>query len=260
MKVSLIQLRVSSEETSAERWIRVEQYLEQLERIAPDLVLLPELWSVGFANYDAYEAAAEPLQGTTILRLAPWARRLHCYILTGSFVERSRDGLCNTMVILDANGFVKGFYRKMHLFGYDSQERALLTAGRNTSEIFTPYGIIGLATCYDLRFPEQFRRMVDNGTTIFAVSAAWPKARLEDWRLFCRVRALENQSFLFACNHTGECAGVVGAGHSIIVAPNGAVVAEAGEVEQITTAEIDLNEAQRFRRQFPALRDRIDIE
>lgn len=260
MKVSLIQLRVSSEETSAQRWSRAEQYLAQLEQEAPDLVLFPELWSVGFSHFDAYEFAAEPLRGTTVLRLAPWARRLHVHILTGSFVERNDSGLCNTMVMLDANGLTKGVYRKMHLFGYDSQERALLTAGRNTSEILTPYGVIGLATCYDLRFPEQFRHMVDNGATIFAVSAAWPKARLEDWRLFCRVRALENQSFLFACNHTGECAGTVGAGHSMVVAPDGTVLAEAGEEEQVVTTELDLNEIQRFRKQFPALRDRIEIK
>ncbi len=260
MKVSLIQLRVSSDESPAARWVRVERYLEQLEAAAPDVVMLPELWATGFSNYDAYASEAEPLRGTTILRLAPWARRLRCHILTGSFVERDRDGLHNTMAVLDTSGFIKGTYRKMHLFGYDSRERALLTAGRNTSEIFTPYGIIGLATCYDLRFPEQFRHMVDHGATIFAICAAWPKARLDDWRLFCRVRALENQSFLFACNHTGECAGTAGAGHSMIVAPDGRIIAEADEAERIVTAEIDLNEAQRFRRQFPALRDRIDIE
>ena len=260
MKISLIQLRVSDEESAATRWIRVERYLKQLQEEAPDLVLLPELWGVGFANDAAYADAAEPLQGTTVLRLAVWARRLHCDILTGSFVECAADGLYNTMALLDANGFIKGTYRKIHLFGYDAGERRHLTAGRKTTEIFTPYGIVGLATCYDLRFPEQFRRMVDNGATIFAVSAAWPKKRLEEWRLFCRVRALENQSFLLACNHAGECAGAVGAGHSMIVAPDGKILAEAGEEEQILTAEIDLNEAQRFRSKFPALRDRVRIE
>ena len=78
--------------------------------------------------------------------------------------------------------------------------------------------------------------------------------------MFCRVRALENQSFLLACNHTGDIDGCMGAGHSMIVAPNGTVLAEAGENEEILRLEMDLNEAQRFRKQFPALRDRVPME
>ena len=135
-----------------------------------------------------------------------------------------------------------------------------MTAGNRYVTVQTDCGSIGMATCYDLRFPEQFRHMVERGATAFVVSAAWPGARLEDWRLFCRVRALENQSFLLACNHAGEIDGCAGAGHSMIVAPDGTVLAEAGADEEIVRLEMDLNEAHRFRRQFPALRDRIPIE
>ena len=260
MKAALIQLRVSSREIPEERWVRVEQLLSGLEGQQLDLIVLPELWPVGFSNFDRYEREAEPLHGTTLLRLAAWARRLHCHILTGSFVERQGNRLYNTMALLDVNGFLLGTYRKIHLFGFGSREQELLTPGQRTSEIYTPYGIFGLATCYDLRFPEQFRHMVEHGATAFVVSAAWPRERLEDWRLFCRVRALENQSFLLACNHAGEIDGCAGAGHSMIVAPDGTVLAEAGADEEIVRLEMDLNEAHRFRRQFPALRDRVPIE
>lgn len=260
MKAAILQLRVSDGETAEMRWARVEQLLAGLDGERVDVVMLPELWSVGFCNYDGYAAAAEPLRGATVLRLSPWARSLHSHILTGSFVEQAPDGRrYNTMAMLDANGYVLGRYRKIHLFGYASRERELLTPGTQTGEIFTPYGVIGLATCYDLRFPEQFRRMTDNGATMFAVSAAWPRERLDDWRLFCRVRALENQSFLLACNHAGSCGGSTGAGHSMVVAPDGTVLAEAGAEEQMLTVSLDLNEAQRFRRQFPALHDRVPI-
>lgn len=261
MKAALIQLRVSDNETSAERWLRVERIFAQLESEAIDLIVLPELWGVGYGNYAAYREEAEPLQGLTVSRLTPWARRLRSHILTGSFIERATDRKhYNTSVMLDANGFMLGKYRKIHLFGYESEERRLLAAGRHTSEVYTPFGIVGLATCYDLRFPEQFRRMVDNGATMFAVAAAWPEIRLEDWRMLCRVRALENQSFLLACNHTGTWDGVSGAGHSMIVAPDGSVIAEAGADEQVLIADLDMNDAQRYRIQFPPLHDRVKIE
>lgn len=260
MKAALIQLHVSSREMPGQRWMHVEQLLSELEGQKLNLIVLPELWAVGFSHFDRYEQEAEPLYGTTLLRLAAWAKRLHCHILTGSFVERQGNRLYNTMALLDVNGSLLGTYRKMHLFGFDSRERELLTAGQHTSEIDTPYGIFGLATCYDLRFPEQFRYMVDHGATAFVVSAAWPKERLDDWRLFCRVRALENQSFLLSCNHVGNIDGCIGAGHSMIVAPDGTVLAEAGEQEEIVRLEIDLNETHRFRRQFPALRDRVAME
>lgn len=251
MKIALIQLHVSNSQTAQQRRMHVNDLFNQLEDKQPDLIILPELWGVGFSNFNQYQAQAEPLYGDTLHQMSLWAKRLQCHILTGSFVEQAQHGLYNTMAMLDENGALLGTYRKMHLFGYGSKERELLTAGQKTSEISTKYGIIGLATCYDLRFPEQFRHMVSKGVTLFAVSAAWPKVRLGDWRLFCRVRALENQSFLIACND---------AGHSMAVAPDGTILAEAGEQEQILLCEIDLDEVQRFRSEFPALRDRTDIK
>ncbi len=259
MKAALIQLCVCDSETSEQRWERVEQLLAGLDDV--DCIMLPELWGVGFCNFDRYLREEEPLQGLTVSRLMVWARRLHCYLVTGSFIECTPDGRrYNTTAVLDPDGQLIGSYRKIHLFGYDSQEPALLTPGGHTAEVSTSYGIIGLSTCYDLRFPEQFRHMVDNGAQLFAVTAAWPQQRLDDWRLFCRVRALENQSFLLACNHTGDCGGTIGAGHSMAVAPDGTVLAEAGAEEQILMAELDFQDVQQFRRQFPALHDRVPVK
>ena len=86
MRAALIQLRVSSGEVPAQRWMRVERMLSQLMGQCVDLIWLPELWSVGFSNFAQYREAAEPLHGTTLLRLAPWARKLEAHIMTGSFV------------------------------------------------------------------------------------------------------------------------------------------------------------------------------
>jgi predicted amidohydrolase len=257
VRVALMQLHVSSEETMAQRWERAERMLSQLIGQSVDLIVLPELWRVGFSNFAQYREAAEPLQGETQLRLARWARTLNAHIVTGSFIEKQAEQLYNTTMLLDNNGTCMGSYRKIHLFGYDSQEQQLLTAGDTTSEIQTPYGVFGLATCYDLRFPEQFRRMVSQGTQAFLICAAWPKVRIEDWELFCRARALENQSFLLACNTCGTWNGEEGGGHSVIVSPEGRILAQAGEAEELVLADIDLQEVEHFRARFPALHDRV---
>ncbi len=257
MRVALMQLHVSSEETMAQRWERAERMLSQVIDQSVDLIVLPELWRVGFSNFAQYGEAAEPLQGETQLRLAWWARKLNAHIVTGSFIEKQAQRLYNTTMLLDNNGTCMGSYRKIHLFGYDSQEQQLLTAGDTTSEIRTPYGVFGLATCYDLRFPEQFRRMVSQGTQAFLICAAWPKVRIEDWKLFCRARALENQSFLLACNTCGTWNGEEGGGHSVIVSPEGRILAQAGEAEELLLADIDLQEVEHFRARFPALHDRV---
>lgn len=257
MKAVLIQLAVCDGETPQQRMERVCNRLEQLTDT--DLVLLPEMWRTGFSAFDAYLTESEPLCGATTQTLAEYAKRRKTNLLTGSFVER-RDGHCyNTMALIDRTGRIADTYQKVHLFGFESRERDILTAGNRYVTAQTDCGSIGMATCYDLRFPEQFRAMVDRGAQLFAVTAAWPMVRLEHWRLFCQARALENQCFLLACNHAGTHCGVQGAGHSMIVDPNGVILAEAGAEEQVLTAEIDIEQVAQARRNFSALHDRVNL-
>ena len=115
----------------------------------------------------------------------------------------------------------------------------------------------GLATCYDLRFPELFRRMIDRGAEFFLVPAGWPYPRLESWTLFNRARANENLAFLFSCNSAGQQGTIHYAGHSIFVDPRGQILAEARDVETILTAEVDIAQAGALRSEFPALEERI---
>lgn len=255
MKAILIQLAVHENETPEQRMERVCRLLEASD--GADLVMLPEIWRTGFSRFDAYAAESEPLCGETMHRLAQCAVKKGTNLLTGSFVERREQSYYNTMALLDRAGEVRETYQKVHLFGYESRERELLTAGSRYVTAQTDCAKIGMATCYDLRFPEQFRAMTEDGAQVFAVAAAWPMARLEHWRLFCQVRALENQCFLLACNHAGTHCGVQGAGHSMIVDPNGVILAEAGEGEQIAAAELDIKQVELARRSFPALHDRV---
>jgi predicted amidohydrolase len=175
--------------------------------------------------------------------------RLHA----GSIVERDEAGnLYNTSLLFDADGTLAHTYRKVHLFGYGSREQELLTPGSQVRA----HGPLALSTCYDLRFPELFRAQVDDGSQLFLVAAAWPLARLAHWQLLLRSRALENQSFLLACNAAGRQGTVELAGRSAVVDPWGEVVAEAGAGAETLTVEIDPDLAVRARKEFPALADR----
>lgn len=254
VRVALVQLAVDLAEPKAERVGRVAALVRQ---VAADLVILPELWPHGGFAYDRWAEEAEPLDGPTVAALQAAARDLGATVHMGSLVERRSDGrLSNTSLVLDADGEVTATYRKIHGFGFAEGEAVLLTPGEEVVCARTPYGGLGLSTCYDLRFPELYRALLDRGAELFAVPSAWPMRRVEHWRLLARARAVEDQAFVLACNTAGEHAGVAMAGHSVVVDPWGDVVAEAGETEQVLVADIDLATVAKTRAEFPVLPDR----
>lgn len=115
---------------------------------------------------------------------------------------------------------------------------------------------VGLSTCYDLRFPELYRKQVDAGAEVFVIPAAWPAARVAAWRTLLQARAIENQAFVIACNTAGTHAGTEMGGNSAIVSPTGEVLAEAGRGERTITLDIDLDDVAAARAAFPVLADR----
>ncbi|MDQ6839302.1 MAG: carbon-nitrogen family hydrolase [Actinomycetota bacterium] len=221
-----------------------------------DLITLPELWAPGYFAFDHYEQRAEALDGDTVAAGRSWARALGTWIHLGSIVERSPAGLHNTAVLIDPSGAVAHTYRKVHVFGLGSLEAQLLRAGDSVSVIPGPLAAMGATTCYDLRFPELWRALVDAGATSVVVAAAWPAARLDHWRLLTAARAVEQQLIVVATNATGSHGGVAVAGHSRTIGPWGDVVAEAGTDEGITWAEVDPAAPAGVRARFPVLGDR----
>jgi predicted amidohydrolase len=223
-----------------------------------DLVVLPELWAPGYFAFDHYAERAEPLNGPTAGAACAWARELGAYIHLGSLLERAADGrLHNTAVLLDPDGRVMHTYRKIHVFGYQSREAMLLTPGHDARVVPTPFGRLGATACYDLRFPELWRGLVDAGAEVVVTPSAWPAARREHWRLFTTCRAVEEQIIVIACNGVGEQdGGVLLAGHSRVVDPWGAVLAEAGTDEGVTLVTVDASVVNRTRAEFPVLADR----
>ncbi|MBV8207742.1 MAG: carbon-nitrogen family hydrolase [Acidobacteria bacterium] len=221
------------------------------------LAILPELWTVGFFNFDQYQAVAETIPGPQSEALAAVAREKRMWLHAGSFIERTSEGtLHNSSLLFDPQGRLVSTYRKLHLFGHESDERSLLHPGEAPAIVATPFGIAGLSTCYDLRFPELYRILSRGGAEVFLVSSAWPCTRPEHWLVLNRARAIENLAFVVACNAAGETRGRRLLGSSLVVDPWGVVVARAGEGEEVLHARIDFGLARRVRQQFPALRDR----
>ncbi len=254
MKVSSIQLGI----TDRAKDDNVRHALDILDTVSDcDLILLPEIWPCGYFSFERYQAESESVDGPTVATFAQKAVERKCHILMGSFVENDRGNIYNTALLLDPEGNPIVRYRKIHLFGYQSAEREILTPGRDVVVAETPWGLSGVSTCYDLRFPELFRLMSDRRAMFFLIPSAWPMARLDAWRLFNRARAHENLAYLISCNCAGTNAGTQYAGHSMIVDPTGQVVAEGGEEEEVVTAAIDPALADSVRKEFSFLDNRV---
>lgn len=267
LRVALLQVSYGDDEALSDRVERVSRWIRELG--PADLVVLPELWAHGGFASTSWEATAELMNGPTVAQMASVAREVGVWLHAGSIIERAEDGadpgaegrgLWNTSVLLSPQGTVHKTYRKIHRFGFGDGEPRLLEAGTDlaVTELVRDAGVsrIGMATCYDLRFPELFRALGDLGADVILLPAAWPMPRVEHWRLLGRARALENQAWVLQCNTAGTHSGVEMGGHSQIVAPTGEVVAELGSGEDVLCADIDLNLVVSVRADFPVLADR----
>lgn len=240
---------------------RVEDNLENAERMISeaagrdaDLVLLPELWSTGYDLENAGDYADE-LGAGMFAQLSQTARERSIAVF-GSILERRGDQFMNCAAYYDQQGGLAGVYRKIHLFRL-FDEHKWLGEGESPTVMGFPWGDAGLAICYDLRFPELFRRYaVEHGAKLILICAEWPLVRVEHWRALLIARAIENQCFVVATNSCGDTGGTVFAGHSMVVDPWGVVMVEAGEDECLLTADIDLDEVDRVRRTIPIFEDR----
>jgi predicted amidohydrolase len=220
------------------------------------VVCLPELWLTGYFNFDKYLACAEPMDGYTVGFLKRLASEHKVYLIPGSILIKDKNrGILNTALAIAPNGKLLARYEKIHLFGFESQEPSLVTPGNQEGFFDTPFGRIGLAICYDLRFPELFRKLVLHGCRIFLVPAAWPKSRINHMEILAVARAIENQAIVAVCNTVGINKGVELGGSSLIVGPDGATLAKASSKEQIVYTDIDTSLIDMYRVSFPVLKD-----
>jgi predicted amidohydrolase len=259
VRVSLLQIAVNHDETIESRRVRIAALVSA--QAGADLVVLPELWTVGAFAADLYDAGAEPVPGgPTAESMSAAALDAGVWLHAGSVVERGagQDGpLYNTSLVFSPDGELRHTYRKIHRFGFDRGEAALMAAGHEVVTAPLPQATLGLATCYDLRFPELFRLLVDAGAQLLVIPAGWPARRREHWTLLARARAVESQAYVLACGTAGTHADVELAGHSIVIDPWGVVLAEAGPGEEVLTVDLDPALVGKTRADFPVLRDRV---
>jgi predicted amidohydrolase len=228
------------------------------------LIGLPEKWNL-LAAGDQLSEGAEPLDGPTLTEAAGWARELGVHLLAGSIAERVEGDqrLYNTSALIGPDGEIVAVYRKIHLFDVDvegiryresdrerpGEEIVVATAGELE---------LGLTVCYDLRFPELYRILAIRGARLLTVPSAFtaPTGRAH-WEVLVRARAIENQAFVLAPNQVGEAPPHYSSyGHSMIVDPWGAVLAEAPDGEGFVIADLDPSSQDRIRAELPSLASR----
>ena len=226
-----------------------------------DFIVLPEMFNCPYSNEKFIEYCESETNSQTLTEISDLALKNNVYILAGSIPEKEDDKLFNTSYLFDRSGKIIAKHRKMHLFDIDVKDKIyfkesdVLTAGNNFTIAETEFGKIGIGICYDVRFPELARIMVENEAKILFYPGAFNMTTgPAHWELLFRTRALDNQVF---------CVGVAPAlnkeasyhsfGHSIIANPWGEIIAEANEKEQIIIREIDLSEIEKTREELPLL-------
>ncbi len=246
--LALGQMRIEEGKVE-ENFRRAQALADRAARLGADLLLLPELWPTGYVLEQGEALAARPGEGAH-QAMGELARQAGLW-LAGSLLLRVAGGVANALCLFDPQGRERARYLKIHLFPPMDEDRYLV-AGSEPVLADLPWGRAGLAICYDLRFPELFRRYVEAGAELFLVPAEWPAPRRDHWDLLGRARAVENLAFLAACNRVGDGF----AGGSAVYDPWGTPLVRAEGEEVLLTVRVDLDRVVERRREFPALEHR----
>ncbi len=232
-----------------------------------DIIVLPEMFNCPYSS-DYFIEYAEPRESGTYLELSKWAKEFGVIIIGGSIPEvatiEGEDKIYNTSYAFDSDGKCLGAHRKAHLFdinipnGIKFFESDVLTPGSSHTMIDTAFGKIGLAICYDIRFPEFFRKMTLDGAELIIVPAAFNMTTgPAHWVLTARARALDNQLFVALCSPSRDESGVYTAyGHSMVTNPWGEVEDKLDENEGILLVDVELSKCKEIRTGLPLLEHR----
>ena len=256
MKIAMIQMAVQERNKST----NVAHGLELLEEAVQgcDVAVMPEIWTTGYSLGNLQEEA-ETLNGPVVKAICVLAKTHKCNIVAGSLPLKLAGKIYNMSLTVDRNGNIISHYGKLHLFSLFKEE-AFFTQGKAPAKYKLDEIACSTTICYDLRFPELYRYLALSGTLIFFTPAEWPTERKTAWRLFNQARAMENHAFGIGVNCVGSFRGAPFYGHSMVVAPSGEILLEAGDQEGIFTVAIDLQEIARVREKINVLNDvRRDI-
>lgn len=250
MKISIAQYAIAFGKP-LENLDLIRQLASSANEQGSDLLMLPELCLHGYHKQTILENLQYHLPEIQPI-LAEIARDNSVDII-GTFVEREGDTRYNTLIHLSADGTLLMSYRKTHLFK-PMNEHLFFSSGDRYKISDSNIGTVGYAVCYDLRFPELFRRMVHHGAEVFFIPAEWPSERIDHWLALIKARAIENLAYVVGCNCNGLIYKTNFGGNSIVVSPWGEIVFLADR-DGIHTIEIDLESVRLLRKQKPFLED-----
>jgi deaminated glutathione amidase len=263
MKIAAVQMNSGEDKEANLR--TAETLIDAAAKDGARVVALPETFNY-MGPIDGSIANAESLDGPTITRLAAKARGHGIYLLCGSIQERSEQPrkTYNTSVLLNPRGEIIAAYRKIHLFDVEItgmkpvRESAVNLAGAEVITADIDGVTVGLTICYDVRFPELYRSLMERGATLVFVPAAFKMLTGKDhWKTLLQARAIENQFYIAAPGQIGRShPEVLTYGRSLIADPWGLVLAQAPDIETFITAELDFNLLEKVRRELPALTHR----
>ncbi len=229
---------------------RVRDKIADMEPSSGTIVVLPELWAGGFDYPNMPVLAARTPEMLREMQDLAAAFDIH---LAGSLAEEAGKGdrpgvFFNTLFVVGPQG-VRGSYRKHKLFSL-WREDDYFSPGPLPEPITTACGDLAPLICFDLRFPGLAGRQGATGVPLLVISAQWPLVRISQWRILVRARAIENQLFVVACNSCGKSGDLLLGGHSMIVAPDGTILLEAGEGEAGEKTALDEKILYRLRARF----------
>lgn len=236
---------------------RVRELLSGVRIVSGSLLVLPEMFSVGF-SFDVKRAA--DARRETELFLIDLARRHECYVIGGlarklSPEDDSEFEAANEALVVSPSGSVLESYRKLHPFSL-AGENEHFAPGEGIAVVECGSFQVAPFICYDLRFPEAFRAATELGAEILVVIANWPTARIDHWTTLLKARAIENQAYVIGVNRTGTDPSHSYPGRSIILDPQGRVLAELGSAPGLVRAKAEHATLLDWRAAFPALKDR----
>lgn len=263
-KIKIAAIQMSTVADKMENVRTVKTYLEKIKDENPDFVILPEMFCCPYQteNFPIY---AEKEGGPVWQQLSGYAKQYGIYLIGGSMPEKDAEGnVYNTSYIFDREGKQIGKHRKVHLFDIDVKggqtfkESDMLTAGDSDTVFDTEFGKIGVMLCFDIRFPELSRMMVNDGAKVIFVPAAFDMTTgPAHWELSFRTRALDNQIYMVGCAPARDVsAGYISWGHSIVTDPWGRVTGMLDENEGILLAELDMDYEEQVREELPLLKSR----
>lgn len=232
---------------------KVSSLIDSADVAPGSLIVLPEMFSTGFSmNVDV---TAEEDRSVAMDFMREMAAEKDAAVLGGLVTPGEKPGYGkNELAVIEPGGAQIARYQKNRTFRY-TREFHYYEAGTEIS-LFEWAGFrVCPLICYDLRFPELFRRGTNQGAQLFIVIASWPDVRVDHWITLLRARAIENQAFVFAVNRIGDDPNWSYPGRTLAINPHGRIIVDAGEAEILLSADLPLEEVVDWRKEFPALLD-----